>query len=96
MNSPMNLLSVVGDFNNDGFMDFPTYRRNGVIAWFENPGRQAGDWEMCIVDECDDLEYGGCAYDLTGYGLGVVGKPLHGSEKWHIHKLMEKGECFSV
>jgi len=73
---PMNTFCTAADFNQDGRIDFVTCGRNGIMAWFENPG-ETGEWKKHIVDEIDHLECGGSAWDLTGDGYPDI---INGSD----------------
>lgn len=72
----MNTFCNVGDFNNDGFIDFVVCGRYGKMVWLENKGG-TGEWEQHLIDEADKLECGGSVIDLNGDGYPDI---INGSE----------------
>jgi hypothetical protein len=58
-------------------------RRPPRILAFENDGK--GNFERHVIDEGTGIHDGVLA-DMRGNGaLDLVGKPLHGAERWHAH-----------
>ena len=72
----MNTLGAIGDFNNDGKVDYVTSGRFGKMVWFENKGKSE-EWIAHDVADITAQECGGCTYDLTGNGLADI---INGSE----------------
>lgn len=72
----MNTFGNIGDFNNDGVMDYATCGRFGKMVWFENKGASE-EWVMHEIAEVSAQECGGSTIDLTGNGLCDI---INGSE----------------
>jgi hypothetical protein len=72
----MNTLGCIGDFNNDGIMDYATCGRFGEMVWFENKGKSE-EWVKHHVADIIAQECGGHTIDLTGNGFPDI---INGSE----------------
>jgi len=68
-NAFFNAMCTVGDINGDGYVDIlisPLVA--GRAVWFEN-NKGSKDWIMHFVANIENLDCGGCLFDLTGNGL---------------------------
>lgn len=72
----MNTFGGIGDFNNDGIIDYATCGRFGKMVWFENKG-SCEEWVMHEIADISAQECGGSAIDLTGNGFCDI---INGSE----------------
>jgi hypothetical protein len=64
----MNTLVNVADLDADGRPDVFVAGRDGLMAWFRNPGQPGRAWTRHIVGEVSCFECGGTAFDLDGDG----------------------------
>jgi len=68
----MNTLISVADLDADGRPDVFVSGRDGLMAWFRNPGEPGQAWTRQQIGEVSCIECGGMAFDLDGDGLPDV------------------------
>lgn len=64
----MNTLLRVADIDGDGRPDVWLSGRDGLMAWFRNPGRPDMPWERHIIGSVQCIECGGVVLDVDGDG----------------------------
>lgn len=72
----MNTFGSIGDFDQNGIVDYAVCGRFGQMAWFENMGASE-EWQMHKIADIYAQECGGSVIDLTGNGYPDI---INGSE----------------
>jgi hypothetical protein len=67
LGADINTLGAVGDINSDGLIDVVVCGRDGMMVWFENPGK-IGEWPRHLIANIKEQECGGIVIDLNGDG----------------------------